>query len=117
MKVAGAGVTPWILTLHHGQGARFTVIERKTTEALNEERGAKQRDRDQATLDKNAEIAHWIVAECQGKGRNATASAVAAKFGGSDATVRTHLSKGTAYGCLVAAVDGNRWRLAGSLAR
>lgn len=104
------------MTLDHGVGARFTVVEKKDAQAVKDEQQERTRTRDSATLDRNADIARWVVAECQGKGRNAAAEAIAGQFGGTLSTAKTHLSKRSAYGCLLAPLPGNRWALAGPLA-
>lgn len=93
------------LVLEPGAGARFRVLSR--TDGAEEV--AQVRNRDKATLDRNAEIADWIVANCQGTSQNKTAEKLAAEFGGSGASYRSWLKPGGKLGVLVER-DGASWK-------
>lgn len=116
LRFSGNHVEAHSMTLEHGIGARFTVVEKKDAQAVKDEAEAKKRERSTKTLDKNETVARWVVANCQGKGRNATAAAIAEHFGGSVNTAKSNLSGRSAYGCLLASNGGTGWTLAGPLA-
>lgn len=116
IKSVGADAEPHELRLAHGIGARYSVLETVDRQAAQAEQEQRSRVRDKATMDRNQEVAIWIVAQCQGKSQNATAAAVASRFGLSQATVRTHLSRHESFGHLVKVEPGNVWTLDGPLA-
>lgn len=68
--------------------ARGAAVEYKLEETQ------KSRNRSSQWLDRNAEIAHWVVANCQGKGVNAVGKLVAAQFGGAEGSRQTSLKSG-----------------------
>ncbi|MBF6449505.1 AAA family ATPase [Nocardia elegans] len=74
-------------------GPAYRVLNRGPwvpTEA--EEKPKENRSKD--TYDERADMARWVVDNCQGKGLNATASALAEKFGKSSATCKEQLMRG-----------------------
>lgn len=70
LKFMGNHAEPHKMTLQHGAGARFDVIGVKSSEAVkaSAERAARQRNKQ--TLDTRAELADWVVANCQGLSQN-----------------------------------------------
>ncbi|MGL6235697.1 MAG: AAA family ATPase [Segniliparus sp.] len=87
--------------LEPGAGARFEVAARR-------ERPEGRRPRSAETLDRNAQMADWVVAHCQGVSQNKTAEALAEQFGGSAHSYRTWLRPGGKLGSLIRR-DGERW--------
>lgn len=70
------------------------------------------RQRDKATLDKRAEIARWVVANCQGMSKTEAAEAISARSGGSVSTHQKNLQPSRALGKLLVCEggpDGRRW--------
>lgn len=64
--------------------------------------------REKATLDRNAEIADWVVAECQGSNKTAAADKVAKQFGLTRATAKKRLQPSQSVGKLVE-LRGSEW--------
>jgi hypothetical protein len=56
--------------------------------------GQASRNRSPERLDRNAEIARWVVTNCQGKGVNEVGKLVAAEFGGKEGSRQTSLKTG-----------------------
>ncbi|WP_373195277.1 AAA family ATPase [Mycobacterium marinum] len=56
--------------------------------------GQSSRNRSPDRLDQNAEIARWVVTDCQRKGVNEVGKLVAAKFGGKEGSRQTSLKRG-----------------------
>ena len=56
--------------------------------------GQSSRNRSPERLDHNAEIARWVVTNCQGKGVNEVGKLVAAEFGGKEGSRQTSLKTG-----------------------
>lgn len=77
------------LTVKPGEGARFTIV--KTDEKSGT---SKTRNRSKEMLDRNADMARFVVENCQGMSRNKAALALADNFKGSDGTYRNSLSRG-----------------------
>ncbi|MGW0358544.1 AAA family ATPase [Nocardia nova] len=79
-----------------GAGPTYTVsnrgpwVEKKKDE---DDKPAKEK-RSKDTYDERADMARWVVDNCQGKGLNATATALAEKFGKSSATCKEQLMRG-----------------------
>ncbi|MER6355132.1 AAA family ATPase [Streptomyces sp. NPDC001634] len=111
--------------LHHGAGARFTLLEKKSMEEIRAEREAKAQEREQQKEEKAKQqeektqaqeteetaIASFIVAECQGMTQADVAKAVVGKFGGTESARVTALSKKRGFGKRVLK-DGTTWTLA-----
>lgn len=74
----------------HGT-ARGAAVEYKLAEGQPTSRSNRSTDR----LDENAEIARWIVENCQGVGVNEVGRQVAAKFGGAVGSRQTSLKQDT----------------------
>ncbi|MFI1913462.1 AAA family ATPase [Nocardia sp. NPDC020380] len=111
LKFMGNSAEPYEMTLHHGAGARFEVLDTMTPEALRAQREGNEkakRERDKVTLDRNAEQADWIVSNCQGKSVRETAAALAEKFDGSENSYRAWLKPGGKLGGLVNR-EGDSW--------
>jgi hypothetical protein len=92
------------LVLQPEPGARFRVVSRREESDVVKE----TRQRDGATMDRNAEMADWVVANCQGLSQNKTAEKLESNFGGSAASYRSWLKPGGKLGALVQR-DGDRW--------
>jgi len=73
-------------------GPNYRIVDRGPWE--QEQADAKARERNSDTLDRNAEMARYLVGNCQGKGLNAAAKELAAKFSLSEAAVRDSLMRG-----------------------
>lgn len=85
------------LTLERGEHvADFRVTKDRTDSGQT-----KRQNRGEETLERNRQIAEFIVDHCQGKSLRATAKEVAEKFGGAQGTAQTNLSKKRAYGAMV----------------
>ncbi|MFF4652397.1 AAA family ATPase [Streptomyces sp. NPDC001380] len=112
LRFSGNHVEPHTVLLEHGTGARFTVVDRQDAEAVKADGEAKRRDRDKATLDKNAVIAAYVVSDCQGMGVRKTAQSLADRFGGAASTYSSNLSSKRAYGAMLTRGDGDSWALA-----
>jgi hypothetical protein len=83
-----------------------------TTEATGEEKRSKARQRSKTTLDRNAEIAHFVVSECQGFNQKETAKRIAAKWSIYKAsTCEKNLSQKLGFGTLVER-QGTTWTYA-----
>jgi AAA domain len=95
-----------MLVTRPGGVADFDVIEVTQPDEL----AARRRNRQRATMDRNAEIARWVVDNCQGVTSNTEAGRrVAGQYGGSEGTHRVMLGKG-AYP--VRHEGDGRWSLA-----
>ncbi|MFR9803660.1 AAA family ATPase [Pseudonocardia sp. RS010] len=86
-------------------GPDYRVISRGPWVKKDEEEKPKQK-RAPETLDQNAEMADYVVNDCQGKGLNETAGALAEKFGKSNATCRDSLMRGALSAMLRRDGDG-----------
>ena len=73
LKFMGNNAEPYEMTLHHGAGARFEVIDVKDSEAVKAQEES-QRRRSADRLDENEKFATWVVENCQGKGVNSAAT-------------------------------------------
>lgn len=76
LKFMGNHAEPYELTLEHGAGARFRVIDRK----LPQPEKPKQ-VRTVERLDTNQDIAQWVVENCQGMSQNEAGARLAAELG------------------------------------
>ncbi|MCF8611718.1 AAA family ATPase [Gordonia sp. HY285] len=95
-------------------GARFTVLSWRT----EDDRELAEQKRSKETLDRNAEIASWVVENCQGMSRNKSAETVAAHFDGTEgrpsvavSSFKSQVSKGYAYGAMLDRPDDGSWSL------
>ncbi|MCF3938390.1 AAA family ATPase [Gordonia tangerina] len=83
---------------------RFSVVEPE-----------RKPERSSETLDRNAEIARWVVDHCQGVTQNRAGEMIADEFDGiSKASAVSHLSRRTSFGALLArsgAGVATRWSL------
>lgn len=71
----------WSLDVSEPDGVpRFDVLGSRTTEELKEGQQRRARDRDAQLLKERSNVGEWVVANCQGQNRDATAQAVAAAF-------------------------------------
>jgi len=70
--------------------ARGAAVEYKLAESQPTPRSNRSPER----LNENAEIARWVVSDCQGKGVNEVGKLVAAKFGGKEGSRQTSLKRG-----------------------
>jgi len=93
-----------------GGPSGFTVMD----EVLVRERGASRKaKRATETLDRRAQKADWIVTNCQGRSKKATAEALAAKFGGAVSTYAKDLQPGRALGKMVV-LEATAWSRLGT---
>lgn len=111
--------------LHHGAGARFTLLEKKSMDEVRAEREAKQKEREQQKEEKavaqeekvkaqeaeEVAIVDFIISDCQGKTQSEVAKAVVQKFGGTESARVTALSKKRGFGKRVQR-DGTTWTMA-----
>lgn len=91
-----------------GRAARFSVLDSKD---VNQEKREGTHKRTKQRLDRNAEVAAYVVSECQGLNKRQASERIAEQFGLSASTVRTDLSPTRPLGTLVRNVGG-RWLLA-----
>lgn len=97
-------------------GDFFAVESVKAQPEIVAEVEARKTTRDRATYDKNADVARWVVSNCQGLSKKDTAAKIATRFGGSEGTAEKNLAgSGKAYGVLLG-WDAGRWALSGPLA-
>lgn len=80
--------TVYRLAFEDKGGLRFVVAQ------AGEVKPKKDRTRDAATLNRNLVMARWIVANCDGLGRNKAAEKLAAEFGSSAETYKKYISLG-----------------------
>ncbi|MCO1659680.1 AAA family ATPase [Pseudonocardia humida] len=82
------------ITVKHGAGARFEVIDEKSADTLKSAGEAKKRDRDSSKLAEVEEMADWIVENAPaGSSQRDVAGLLADKFGGSAGTYQSSLSR------------------------
>lgn len=74
LKFMGNHADPYELTLLHGAGARFDVIDRKCPKGEPEK---PKRQRSKARLDNHGELASWVVENCQGLSQRKAAEKLA----------------------------------------
>ncbi|MEE3852779.1 AAA family ATPase [Gordonia sp. LSe1-13] len=77
MKFMGNHSEPYEMTLSHGTGARFEVLDVKSSDQLKADAGGSARARSDKKLADNAELLEWLNANCHGM----TLAAAAAKHG------------------------------------
>ncbi len=82
------------------QKLRPWVVDRQKDDEPNAVVKPKQQ-RSKETLDRNAEVADWIVTNCQGVGLNKAAEKVAAEFDGKASSWRQNISQGALSKLLV----------------
>lgn len=115
------------ITLAPGAGARFTVLEEKSLTVLAEENAAKKAEREArkqeqeqtrekakatrstATLDRNAQIVEYVIADCQGMKAATVAKKLSEKFGGAVSTYTTNLSRGQSFGRMLQVDGSHQW--------
>ncbi|WP_435592028.1 AAA family ATPase [Nocardia sp. bgisy118] len=112
LKLMGNHAEPYEMTLYHGAGARFEVIDVKTAEALKASAEGAARARGKATLDHNAEVADWIVANCQGLSVMDVARKLEPEFGGKVNSYKRWLNQEGKLGMLLER-DGTTWKRRG----
>lgn len=91
-------------------GPNFRVLNRGPWESVTEP--PKKQDRDKSTLDRNAEIADWVVSNCQGLTVRQASDKVAAEFDGAANSYRTWLRTEGRIGVLLER-DGTVWKRRG----
>lgn len=87
-------------------GPAYRVLDRGPWVTQDTEKKPKEK-RGKPTYDERADMARWVVNNCQGKGLNATASALAEKFGKSQATCKEQLMRGALAKLVNRAGDGS----------
>lgn len=112
LKLMGNHAEPYEMTLYHGAGARFDVIDVKTAEALRAKADGDARARDKSTLDRNSQIADWLVSNCQGQSLRQASEKLVAEFGGSANSYRSWLKPSGKLGAMVER-DGTSWKRVG----
>lgn len=89
------------------RGPNYRVIQNGPWVAKSDEdESPKPQKRDRSTLDRNADMAAWVVDNCQGKGLNETAGMLAEKFSKGTATCRDSLMRGALSSLLDRTGDG-----------
>jgi hypothetical protein len=109
LTFSGNVAEPHKVTVKHGVGARFEVVSTLDNEQVEAEAENRKRQRDARTLDKNQQMAEFVVANCQGLSGRQAAEKLAAEFGGKASTLQSSLSA-RALSHLLDNVDG-RWEL------
>jgi hypothetical protein len=92
LTFTGNHAEPHKIIIKHGAGARFEVLSSADADQMGAEAENRKRQRDAATLDKNKQMAEWVVANCQGMSQRQTAEKLAAQFGGSASSLQSSLS-------------------------
>jgi AAA domain len=77
LKFMGNHSEPYEMTLYHGAGARFDVLDIKTPEALRASAEGAARARDKGRPDDNLGVARWVVENCQGMSQRQAAEKLA----------------------------------------
>lgn len=126
LRTKGNSILETRYKLHHGAGARFTLLEEKTMDEVRAEREAKAEERAQAREDRKAKretaavqakeqdqkIARYLFENGQGQTQGAMARKLAEEFGGSSSTYNSNITKGLKYGALVKySQDDKSWTL------
>ena len=93
LKFMGNHAEPYEMTLHHGAGARFDVIDVKSPEALKANAEGAARNRDKARLDENLGVARWVVENCQGMTQRQAAEKLAAELSCPPEAARTKIRR------------------------
>ena len=93
LKFMGNHAEPYEMTLHHGVGARFDVLDVKSPEAVKANAEGAARNRDKTRLDENLRIARWVVDNCQGMSANKAAEKLAAELGIAQEAARTRIRR------------------------
>ncbi|WP_431939411.1 AAA family ATPase [Nocardia grenadensis] len=108
LKFMGNHAEPYEMTLYHGAGPRFDVIDTKTADALKASAEGAARVRDKERLDENLGVARWVVTNCSGLSQRAAADKLAAELGVSADTARNKIRRAPVR------KDGNEWVINGS---
>lgn len=93
LKFMGNHAEPYEMTLHHGAGARFEVLDLKTPEAVKANAEGAARQRSGQRLDANAKIAEWVVTNCQDLSQRKAAEKLAAETGRSQSAEETRIRR------------------------
>ncbi|MGQ9348810.1 AAA family ATPase [Mycolicibacterium gilvum] len=109
LKFMGNHSEPYEMTLSHGAGARFDVLDVKSPEAVKSNAEGAARQRSSARLDANAQTAQWVVTNCQGLSQREAAAKLAAEQGIGAEAARTKIRRAP-----VKKTEDDRWELAGS---
>lgn len=108
LKFMGNHAEPYEMTLCHGAGARFDVLDIKTPEALKANAEGAARNRDKARLDENLVVARWVVDNCSGMSQRHAAEKLAAELGISVESARTRIRRAPVE------KTGDEWVMTGS---
>jgi hypothetical protein len=93
LKFMGNHAEPYEITLQHGAGARFDVLDVKTPEAVKANAEGAARQRSGQRLDANAKVAEWVVTNCQGLSQRKAAEKLAAETGKSHSAEETRIRR------------------------
>jgi len=107
LKFMGNHSEPYEMTLYHGAGARFSVLDVKTSEALKSSAEGAARTRNKSRLDDNLKVAEWVVGNCQGMSQRQAAEKLAADEGTGVETARNKIRRAP-----VKKAEGNGWVMA-----
>ncbi len=66
LKFMGNHCEPYEMTVRHGAGARFEVLDRKSPEAVKSNAEGAARQRGKQRLDEGEQTAQWVIENCQG---------------------------------------------------
>ena len=105
LKFMGNHSEPYEMTLSHGAGARFEVLDVKSPEAVKSNAEGNARQRTQAKLNANAEVARWVVANGQGLTQRELAAKLAANLGIGVEAARKRIARSPVT------QDGTTWAL------
>lgn len=113
LTFSGNYAEPHEIILKHGAGARFEVLDAKSADQVKADADNRSQQRSKKTLDRNAEMAAFVVDHCQGNSVRDSAKAIAEKFGGSHNTHRGALSSGPLSMMLTRSGEGSNtvWEL------
>lgn len=93
LKFMGNHSEPYEMTVAHGAGARFEVLDVKSPEALKANAEGAERVRSKDRLDANDELLEWLNTNCQGMTLRAAAAKLAAEQGMIEDTAKKRIHR------------------------
>ncbi len=93
LKFSGNNAEPYEMTVRHGAGARFEVLDVKTAEALKASAEGNARARDKARMGDNARLQAWLNENAAGLSQRKAAELYAEKHGGSVDSARNRIRR------------------------
>lgn len=104
LKFSGNHTEPYEMTLYHGAGARFDVLDVKSAEAVRSNAEGAARQRSTLRIHTNLQTAQWVVDNCQGMTQRQAAEKLAAELGIGAEAARKRISRSP-----VTKTEGEQW--------